>query len=251
MGPGNARNIGIEKATGDYITFIDNDDWVDYKLLEKVNKVISENKVDCVIYDYYIKKDKSESVAKSMYKGNKGIVSLSDCIVYVRNHTFGKFYKASKCRFIKFPTLKRCEDVAFVVRAIDVCESVYYLDEPLYYYYQRSCSLSNNKILDESDMIKAFSIIENVLGEKYPNELKEKSVTDLLYGVILMMCKSGKSNSDIKNYIKKYEEKYPKWWKCEIINYMGTGKKIYLKTIQLRFIGVTKILTKIHSKIIG
>ena len=44
-------------------------------------------------------------------------------------------------------------------------------------------------------------ILESEFGETFPQEIKEKSVTDILYGVLLMMCKSGKSTMEIKTYI--------------------------------------------------
>lgn len=47
-------------------------------------------------------------------------------------------------------------------------------------------------------MIKAFGILEKELGRKYPKELKEKSVPDLLYGVLLIMCKSGKKIAKLR-----------------------------------------------------
>lgn len=252
-GPGNARNLGMDKASGEWLTFIDNDDWVDYDFLEKIEKVLSENDVNCVIYDYYIKTDSDQSVARSMYRGETGPVSLSECMIYVRNHTFGKFYKLSDCREknIRFPNLRRCEDVAFVVRAIDACGSAYYLKEPMYYYYQRSSSLSNNQKLDESDMIRAFLMLEDTLGNKYPKELKEKSVTDLLYGVVLMMCKANKSNEDILNYINCYKEKYSKWEKCEIISSLGIAKRVFLIAIKNKWIGVLRMITNIHTKMIS
>lgn len=252
-GPGNARNIGINKATGEWITFIDNDDWVEYTLLEKVDKVISENPVNCVIYDYYITNGKKNKVAHSMYDSKRGTVPMSKCMISVRNHTFGKFYKLTNCKEkeIYFPKLKRCEDVAFVCRAIDACGSVYYMDEPLYYYYQHSSSLSNNKNLDEKDMIKAFGILEDKLGDKYTEELKEKSVPDLFYGVLLMMCKSGKSNCEIKKYIEKYEKKYPEWHDCQSIKTLGKAKKIFLIAAHFRLITVMKQLAYVHSKLVG
>lgn len=194
-GPGNARNLGMDVAKGEWITFIDNDDWVDTDLLRKIENVVSKEKVNCVIYDYYTTDGEKKSVSRSMYSGQAGKVSLSQCMIACRNHAIGKFYKLSNCREknIRYPELRRCEDVAFVCRAIDACETVYYLNEPLYYYYQRSTSLSNNKKLDETDMVKAFNVLEKTLGDKYPEEIKEKSVSDLLYGGLLMMCKSGKA----------------------------------------------------------
>lgn len=251
-GPGNARNIGMEHATGEYITFVDNDDWVEKNWLEIIDRVFDENpEIHCVIYDYYIKTNDSQSVAHSMYKGETGVRSLSECMIYARNHTIGKFYKLTDCTGIRFPLLRRCEDVAFVCRAIEACKTVYYLKKPLYYYYQRSTSLSNNKKMDESDMIKAFAILEDTLSKKYTVEMKEKSVSDLLYGVLLMMCKTGKSSKEIKDYIDRYEKQYPKWWKCDIVNHLGRAKKVFLIAAKGRQIMFLKILAWIHGRVIG
>jgi len=253
VGPGNARNIGMDAAQGEYITFVDNDDWIENDALERIEAVFKSNCVDCVIFDYFIQGAQKKTVACSMYCGENGTLSLSKCMVYARNHTFCKVYKLAKCRMhnVRFPNLRRCEDVAFVCRAIEACESVFYLKEPLYYYYQRSNSLSNNKSLDESDMVKAFSYLENDLLKKYPEEIKQKSITDLLYGATLMMCKANKPNKDICEYINSYSEKYPEWEKCEIINHVGKAKKVFLKLISSRKVFLLKILARIHTKMVG
>ncbi len=251
-GPGNARNIGIKNATGEFITFVDNDDWVAEKWLEEIQEVLCANpQVHCVIYDYFIKTDSSESVERSMYRGEGGVCSLQDCIRYARNHTIGKFYKLEDCRDVLFPKLRRCEDVAYVCRAIEACGSVYYLKKPHYYYYQRAISLSNNTRLDEGDMVRAFAVLEESLGEKYPQELKEKSVTDLLYGGLLMAAKSGKSNRQLREYIDRYESKYPGWWSCGIVNEIGKAKKIFLLAAKNRWMPVLKILVAVHTKLVG
>ena len=252
-GPGIARNIGMDAARGEWITFIDNDDWVDTHLFEKIEDVIRTNEVNSVIYDYYTTNGKENKPASSMYYGEGGVIPLSKCIIYARNHTFGKFYKLSNCREknIRYPEVRRCEDVAFVIRAIDACGSAYYLNEPLYYYYQRPTSLSNNTKLDEADMVKAFAILEDKLGSKYPEELKEKSVTDILYGALLMMCKAGKSKKEIVAYIDSYEKKYPSWEKSEIIKHLGRAKETFLKMAKARNVLGMKAIAMVHSWIIS
>ena len=120
----------------------------------------------------------------------------------------------------------------------------------MYYYLQRSASLSNNKKIDETDMIRAFGILENTLGAKYSRELKEKSVSDLLYGVLLMMCKAGKSNKEICAYIDLYEKKYPEWWQCGIIKKMGKAKALFLIAARMRSVSVMKAMAGVHDKMI-
>ena len=253
IGPGNARNIGMSSAQGEWITFIDSDDWVDIDMIEKIDEVIEREKTNCVIYDYYTTNGYDKKMARSMYSAEGGFIPINKCISDVRNHTIGKMYKLDKLRqhSIFYPQQRRCEDVAFVCRAVDACGSVYYMNEPMYYYYQRPTSLSNNKQLDETDMIKAFGILENALGDKYPKEMKEKSVSDLLYGVLLMMCKAGKSNSEIRMHIEKYEEKYPGWYQCQSVKKLGKAKKLFLTAARFKNIAVMKQLACVHSKLIG
>ncbi len=249
-GPGNARNIGIEAAMGEWITFVDNDDWVSLDLLEKVNNVIEKENVNCVIYDYYTWFDGKTSIAHSMYMGKEGKKTVSDCIISVRNHTVGKFYKLAECKGVRFPIIRRCEDVAFVTQAIEACGNAFYLKAPLYYYRQRPTSLSNNSKMDYCDIVNAFAILEEKFLRKYPLEIKNKSVTDVLYGGLLMMCKAGKSNMEIVNYIKEYERKYPRWWKCEIIKHIGKPKQAFLKCVQWHSPIGLKLITYIHSLMI-
>lgn len=249
-GPGNARNIGIEAAKGEWITFVDNDDWVASDFLERIDAVVEIEKVNCVIYDYYTWLDGKVDIARSMYINESGKKSVSDCMVSARNHTVGKFYKLSECKNVRFPKIRRCEDVAYVCQAIAACGNAYYLNQPLYFYRQRPTSLSNNSKMDHGDMLKAFSILEEKFLEKYPLEMKNKSVTDILYGALLMMCKSGKDNHTILSYIKEYEKKYPKWWKCDIIKYLGKPKQAFLIFAKWHFIPGVKLIAYLHSQMI-
>ena len=249
-GPGNARNIGLDHAKGQWVTFVDNDDWVVDDFLEKIENVIEQEDVNCVIYDYYTWLNGKTGIARSMYINECGRKTVSDCMIAARNHTVGKFYKLSECSGVRFPKIRRCEDVAYVTQAIAACGSAYYYNEPLYYYRQRPTSLSNNSKMDHTDMVNAFAILEEKFLKDYPLEMKNKSVTDILYGGLLMMCKSGKSNSFIRKYIKEYEQKYPEWWQCEIINHLGTAKKMFLKCARFHFVVGLKSIAFLHSLMI-
>ena len=252
-GPGYARNMGLDVAEGEWITFVDNDDWVELNWLESINNVINSNDVDCIIYDYFIKGKGEPQIMHSMINGEAGIISKSKCLMYITNHAFGKFYKLSNCieSGVRFPPIRRCEDVAFTCLAIDASHSIYYLKKPLYYYFQRKSSLSNNSNLDEQDMVQAFMVLQEKLGRKYPQEIEEKSVRDLLYGGLLMMCKAGKNDTVIRGYIDNYISKYPYWHKAHSISYLGWPKRIFLQLARYRWITGLRILSWVHGKMVG
>lgn len=250
-GPGNARNKGIDNAVGDWITFVDNDDWVSNDFLYEIDGIASIQDIDCVVFDYFTWKDGQLSEGDSLYCGENGNISVSECISFLRNHAVCKAYKRQRISTLRYPELKRCEDVAFVPLAVSQCSRVYYLKKPLYYYYQRKGSLSNNSKLDETDLISAFSIVEKKLSGKYSDELKEKSVPDLLYGVLLMMGKSNKTNREIKNYIINYEKHYNNWWNCRVIKYLGKPKRLFLFFARIHFSSGIKVLARIHGAMIS
>jgi len=263
-GPGYTRNRGIREAEGEWITFVDSDDSVDVRLLEKAAAIIQTNDraavpVNCIVYDYNVVNNGSVSRASSVY-GNRhgGILPTRESIAMVRNHVIGKLYKAERIKNIAFPELKRCEDVAFVCRAIDACcvednteiGCLYYLKEALYYYEQRSTSLSNDKSLDSTDMTKAYQIINDTLGDRYHREIGIKAIPDLLYGGVLMMCKADRDAEAIKRYINEFEEKYPSWYNESIVKQLGKAKRVFLTCIRYRRVTALKLLAGIHSRMI-
>ena len=89
--------------------------------------------------------------------------------------------------------------------------------------------------------------MEEYLGPLYKEELREKSVPDLLYGTLLVMCKRGASRKEIIDFIGTYEEKYPEWEKTEIRKHLGRAKNLFLKMTECRNIAGMRLLAKAHS----
>ncbi len=76
-GLGYTRNRGIDKASGEWITFIDSDDSIDCSLLEKVAIILSSNycavvPIKCLVYDYYSVKGEALNRAASIYGITRG-----------------------------------------------------------------------------------------------------------------------------------------------------------------------------------
>ncbi len=252
-GPGVARNIGINKSNGEYITFIDNDDWVEKKMLEEINNIIIKKEYDCVIYDYSLDFENKTTDSSSVYGDFNKKLKKTDAIRYIRNHSVCKFYKNSiiKKNNLLYPKLRRHEDIAFVGSVLTKCESFYYLKKSLYHYVQRKKSLSKSTFINESTLVDAYNVLKKNYSKKYEKELKEKSIMDLLYNMVLLMCKNNRKNSEIRKFIIDFEKDNPNWKKYDINNYIGVSKKIFLKLIHYKFIIILKILSFIHTLLGG
>ncbi|MFU0831939.1 MAG: Glycosyltransferase [Oscillospiraceae bacterium] len=178
-GMSQARNVGMAKARGTWLTFVDSDDYVAPTFLEELYQACINNDADiacCYYYFHFIENDflfeypfRCKGVFTSTQAMNK---LLRD--VQIQSMVWNKLYRRSLFTDynITFPTM--CfEDMATTHKVFAHANRVVVLDRPLYYYNQHSMStlatMNANKI---NDFIRAIAMVrlsleKNGLYEKY------------------------------------------------------------------------------------
>lgn len=150
-GPSSARNIGIEAAQGDFLAFVDGDDWISEDMFEKVVGIFDQYNPDIVTFGCARVNDKGivyastehapegmmlpETALHELLKGN------------INNYAVNKVYKKHVFDGIRFPEGRVFEDMATAYKLVLNCDSVYCSAENLYYYFTRHGSIS--KAIDE------------------------------------------------------------------------------------------------------
>lgn len=155
-GLGLTRNYGIERATGEYITFVDSDDYLTSDAIAAMlDRAIATN-ADVVIATHYYKNEVQEvAIPERLYSGNEIKKALMvhmmgnngnklDALSYT---AWGKLYKRelfTKNNLV-FPSERKLiwEDLAFSADAYPLCERVYVLHKPVYYYCFNEGSLTH------------------------------------------------------------------------------------------------------------
>ena len=141
-----ARNTGIENANGEYIAFIDGDDYISNQMMECLyNRIVSDHS-DVAICGYRCVDDMGHEL--NIATVEDAIVSGAEAlrIHYERNThgimaiTWNKLYRRRLFEFVRFPEGKRCEDEAVFYRILDLCGKVSILSEHYYYYVQHDDS---------------------------------------------------------------------------------------------------------------
>ena len=150
-----ARNVGLDKMTGSYVTFIDSDDWAELDYVEILYKKIIEYQADISVGNYYSYNEDEETYYFHIY-GNSYYEKVYDNISIFENlyesqemksfaliSAWGKLYKAKLFDYLRFEKGKLGEDGYFNQKMYLSVNKVVYLNKGLYAYRQRSGSITN------------------------------------------------------------------------------------------------------------
>lgn len=177
-GVATARNKGLEIATGEYIYFVDSDDWIEKDTLEKLYSKAIDNNYDCVMCNFwYINDNKKWPGVVTNKKDILNINDKKDYMIKMFPVIWNKIYKKEKILKFKFKNGVWAEDVEYLYRIISNIDNIGIVEDKLYYYYQRESSESRLYDKRVYDYINNFNgIIEfykkNNLYDEYKLELE-------------------------------------------------------------------------------
>ncbi|MCL3853354.1 glycosyltransferase [Parabacteroides sp. GYB001] len=151
QGVSRARNTGLDQATGQYISFIDSDDWVSNDYIEiLLNGINSQEDIDISFCEYYTVLNNrlilhNSSSSDTIYDNETGIYLL--CMdKKIKNYVWGKLFKKELFSNIRFPEDRNmCEDMAILYKVFYQARRILHLKAPSYHYLVRKESSINSK----------------------------------------------------------------------------------------------------------
>ncbi|WP_251454424.1 glycosyltransferase family 2 protein [Veillonella intestinalis] len=144
-GLSDARNVGIDVATGDILGFVDSDDYIDPNMFEDMITYMAVNNLDVVCADTFIVRG-SHTRFRPRY-GKDLIYDEGQAINEILNGkldnaTWNKIYKRKVIGNIRFPVGRKYEDVATIYKYIYNAKRVGYISKPFYYYRKLKTSIT-------------------------------------------------------------------------------------------------------------
>jgi glycosyltransferase involved in cell wall biosynthesis len=171
QGVGNSRNVGIAQSSGDYIGFVDSDDWIANNMFEVLyTKALDGH--DMVICDYFSRyEDEDLTIPEKGF--SQDIFTQKQAILYAQVVPWNKIYKKELLQKIQYLNIWY-EDVASTPILISLADLPAYLNIPLYYYKRsRPGSIANSSGPKVLDILRAWDrLIEHThLNNSFREEI--------------------------------------------------------------------------------
>lgn len=261
------RFDGIQKATGEYITFVDSDDYITLDYAEKLYTAAKKNNSDIVVSGYYRVDVETEHVYSTEMTGfSKKKIDMNknpEDILTINTALWNKLYKAEVLKKLK--TLEKppriLDDMMFLLLAYLNTNTISFIDDPLYYYMVRGDSIMAQIKKEQIESTESAMVEIKKMYAEDENGRNRLEVIDsmafLHFGVSLMFRMSS-DKKNFKNVLKENREyldkEFPTWRTTKYlkINYclshksknfkVAIMKKVYLLHLYRVFLAVYKFI---------
>lgn len=217
-GLSSARNAALDVVTGDYVAFVDSDDYIDCRMFEKMYDAAQKYNAEIVVCNHYVERGDKICIECSVndnvieYEKNEAInILISD--KEIRNYAWDKLYSAEIFKEVRYPEGRNFEDIATAYLLFDKADKIIKIPEYLYYYQMREDSISAH-VTDEKWVKNCKAIVESqeeryLYFKDYKEELAQHSLKEVLPYIFECINKGNKLNQrEYVEFGKKLLEKY-------------------------------------------
>lgn len=214
FGLSSARNRGMDIAKGEYISFVDSDDYLHKDFVLNCLRIIAQKNVGIVQCSFLTGSD--DSFPKILM--NSEIIVFNDSRMYgdrnVKITAWGKLYDKTTLNGILFPVGRINEDEFFTYKAIAASGNIAVTSMPLYYYYVNPNSITHKKTdYKPMDFVDAYHERLRFFKKKKDRLAYNLSLKEFAIRLMLYYCsfKSNKNNkNDKKSVLTEYFSIYKK-----------------------------------------
>ena len=228
-GESNARNRGLAAASGDYIGFMDCDDWIETGMYSELCDALESYDVDMAASGWVKEFPGQSIVVRNQGQVRHGVIEQGELLEYVYHrdkyqgfaYIWNKLYKREalydkRRDFLKFDeNLRLGGDILYLAQILMNVKSAVYMDESFYHYRQRDESGSHSRNVEARlDSLRAYDYVIDLFQEHHIEEEVLKLVKRFQVYHSTNIAEIAFQNRDKKaldachRYMRRYKEEY-------------------------------------------
>lgn len=241
-GVGSARNLGLSQANGDYIAWVDSDDYVTRDWYETIYAGLEKYNPDCLVFDYFYTRDdvdEPQHIALPEKVDLNAFVYEQSLERELKNFLWNQVIRASLLKKVKFnETYHMLEDYDVLTQVTPKFKNIVHINKCLYHYVQNESSLthsvSSEVLWNNIDIVKTRYDYYSELG-------LHVSINDYLIQVAAYLYDSKNNNcSQQKKRVIQLKKSLHRYWKNLFIDH-DISYKLKIK-LGCAIIGIEDIL---------
>lgn len=224
-GLSDARNYGLDRITGDYVAFVDSDDYIEPDMYKILVEAIQRNNCELACCGRFYTKLSID--IPSRYLENEQVFSNVEAIRELLNNgcieeaAWDKLYNAKLWDNIRFPWGEINEDIVVMPKILSKCSRIVHVGKAFYHYCYNGSSITNSGYNIKKDvMLKHMLDLSIYIKDFYPQEYRYVNVLRAKYAMTTLMAivlaeEEKKYNNSYEQYHRILKETYLYMIWCE------------------------------------
>lgn len=258
-GPGAARNRGIDEAAGDYIVFVDSDDYLSPETLEELRRAIGQTGADLYHFGAFVERNGRVigQVREQVPVNHVTDLRQAPRYFFGTMAPWGKAYRRAlfSDKSLRYPPQVRYEDIRLSVKLLARCERIVSLEGTYYHYLQREDSAMRNRNADRNaELLTAFDDIlawyrENGLFDEFRDELCALAVEHILLSAtvrVLLIDPHHRLIGEFRSYV---EREFPDYASNRYVAELPRARALAFRLLQKRRYGTVRLLFGLKERL--
>lgn len=237
--------MGLDNAKGDYVSFIDSDDWIEKTMFEEMYKMLAAESADFVYCDIrLVSANTEEALITPQFSRDKTTLTInflnswlvSLCSIMVRRSLF-EIYNIRHPKIIS-----HAEDFHVVIRLLHYAESIGFVDQKLYNYYRENYSSLTHKSALECTNDQRWVYLDTIQFFSN-NDMYDKYARVLCWKLLVFLQDYALETQNFDKFLTIHPDKANYIWSCPSLNWRV---KIIMWTLthHLRFVAEVLVFSR-------